>query len=104
MARNTQKLFIVTANDLIEGHSVFLTPDGWAPRTTGAIVAVTAEQAEELQALAARHVDDNTVVGAYLVEVTIESGVPVPVLRREQIRASGRPTIAVGVAPLARAA
>ena len=89
---------VLTANDLVEGHSVFLSAEGWARDIARAMVAVTPEQAEELEALGARHLTDNQVVGPYLVDVVLDSGVPVPLGRREQIRADGVPTIPVGTA------
>lgn len=94
---------VVTANDLVEGHSVFLGCDGWSPRIDRAMLAFTAEEAEELAALADRFVAENLIVGPYLVEVALEDGCPVPLSRRERIRAEGRPTVPVGAA-LARAA
>lgn len=87
---------VVTANDLVEGHSVFLSPDGWHADIATALIAFTPEEATELEALAARFVEQNAVVGPYLVEVDCTSGTPVPFLRREQIRAAGQPTIPVG--------
>lgn len=95
------KTSVVTANDLIEGHSVFLSPEGWHADIARALIAFTPEEAGELEALANRFVEDNAVVGPYLVEVDCTGGTPVPTLRREQIRASGRPTIPVG--PMAAA-
>ena len=89
---------VLTANDLVEGHSVFLTAEGWAPGIAQAMVAVSPEQAEELEALGRRFVVDNRIVGPYLVDVSTETGAPVPLSRREQIRASGAPTIPVGLA------
>ncbi|MEM7239927.1 MAG: DUF2849 domain-containing protein [Pseudomonadota bacterium] len=89
---------VITANDLVDGHAVFLGPDGWDAAITRAMVALTPEQAEEFQALGQRHVQSNTVVEPYLVGVTLVDGLPVPVLRREQIRASGAPTFAIGQA------
>lgn len=89
---------VLTANDLVEGHSVFLTPEGWGTSISKAMVAVAPEQAEELEALGRRFVVENRIVGPYLVDVSLESGEPVPVSRREQIRASGAPTIPVGIA------
>lgn len=89
---------VLTANDLVEGHSVFLTPEGWAPSISNAMVAVTPEQAEELEALGHRFVVENQIVGPYLVDVSLEGDAPVPLSRREQIRASGEPTIPVGIA------
>ena len=89
---------VLTANDLVEGHSVYLTPEGWAPCIDRAMTAVTPEQAEELEALGARFVDENRVVGPYLVEVRFEQSLPVPLSRRERIRATGAPSIPVGLA------
>ncbi|MEL6479238.1 MAG: DUF2849 domain-containing protein, partial [Pseudomonadota bacterium] len=86
---------VVTANDLVEGHSVFLGPEGWTRRIDRAMVALTEDQAAEFDALAQRHVVENRVVGPYRVDVTLEAGAPVPVARRAQIRAAGAPTIAV---------
>jgi hypothetical protein len=95
---------VLTANDLTGGHSVFLTAEGWAPDIDRAMVAVIPEQADELEALGARPIPGAEVVGAYLVEVSLDTGVPVPLSRREQIRASGGPTIPVGPAAESRAA
>lgn len=95
---------VLTANDLSGGHSVFLTAEGWAPDITGAMVAVIPDQAAELEALGARPIPGTAVVGSYLVEVSLDTGVPVPLSRREQIRASGRPTIPVGPEAESRAA
>lgn len=92
---------ILTANNLVEGHSVFLCAEGWHRDIARAMVSVTPEQAAELEALGNRHVRANQVVGPYLVDVRIGDSAPVPVLRREQIRASGKPTIAVGPAEIA---
>ena len=89
---------VLTANNLVEGHSVFLTAEGWGRGIDAALVAVTPEQAEELAALGDRFVDENEIVGPYLVEVSLDDGAPVPLLRREQIRASGAPSIPVGLA------
>ncbi len=87
---------VLTANNLVEGHSVFLSPEGWHTDIARAMLAVTPEQAAELEALGHRHVSANEVVGPYLVDVALGDGGPVPLLRREQIRASGIPTIPVG--------
>ena len=87
---------VLTANNLAEGHSVFLAPDGWSRRIDAALVALTPDQAEELAALGNRFVDENEIVGPYLVDVAIEDGAPVPLLRRERIRADGRPSVPFG--------
>ena len=88
---------VLTANNLVEGHSVFLAPEGWSRRIDAALVALTFEQAEELAALGNRFVDANEIVGPYLVDVALDGGAPVPLARRERIRADGRPTVAFGV-------
>jgi hypothetical protein len=87
---------ILTANHLAEGYSVFLAAEGWSRRIDAALVALTPEQAEELAALGSRFVEANEIVGPYLVDVALAGGAPVPLLRRERIRADGRPTIALG--------
>ena len=87
---------VLTANDLVNGHSVFLAADGWSQKIDHAMIAVTRDQAEELAALGARHVRENHVVGPYLIDVSLDAKVPQPLLRREQIRASGTPSIPVG--------
>ncbi len=92
------KPVVLTANDLIEGDSVFLGPDGWVRDVAAARVAMTEEEAAALDAEAEAEVKRNVVVGPYRVEVSLESGAPEPVLRRERIRASGVPTIDVGPA------
>lgn len=83
---------VLTANNLVEGHSVFLAAEGWSRRIDRALVALTPEQAEELAALGSRFVDSNEIVGPYLVEVSLDGGAPLPLARRERIRAAGRPT------------
>lgn len=95
---------VLTANNLAEGHSVFLAPDGWSRRIDAALVALTPEQAEELAALGGRFADENEIVGPYLVEVALDAGAPVPLSRRERIRAAGEPTIPFGAAAEIRVA
>ena len=60
------------------------------------MIAVSPEQSEELEARGIRNADQDLVIGPYLVEVSLENGAPEPRSRREQIRASGAPTIPVG--------
>ncbi len=92
------KPVVVTANDLIEGDSVFLGALGWVRDIAEARVALAADEAAVLEQAGIEGEDGNIVVGPYLVEVSVATGRPVPVLRREQIRASGVPTIPFGVA------
>lgn len=87
---------VLTANNLVEGHSVFLAAEGWSRRIDAALVALTPEQAEELAALGNRFVDANEIVGPYLVDVALDGGAPAPLLRRERIRAAGEPSIPFG--------
>jgi sulfite reductase (NADPH) hemoprotein beta-component len=91
------KPVVITANDLIEGDSVFLGLCGWVREARMATVAMTREEAQVLETAGAEGEEANLVVGPYLVEVSLETGQPVPVLRREQIRASGLPTIPFGL-------
>lgn len=95
---------IVTANDLIEGDSVFLGPEGWVRDIRAARVARDDAEAAALEAAGQAAERGNLVVGPYLVEVSLETGAPWPLLRREQIRAERAPTIPVGPARLADAA
>ncbi|HUF85851.1 MAG TPA: DUF2849 domain-containing protein [Thermohalobaculum sp.] len=92
------KPVVLTANDLIEGDSVFLGPRGWVREVAGARVAMTEAEAEGLTARGREAEAGNLVVGCYLVEVSLEGGAPEPLLRRERIRASGVPTITYGPA------
>ena len=84
---------VLTANDLIGGHSVFLTAEGWSPSIVDAMVAVTPDHAKELEASGNADVHENTVIGPYLVDVSMDGTAPQPLLRRERIRADGRPSI-----------
>ncbi|MEL6767772.1 MAG: DUF2849 domain-containing protein [Pseudomonadota bacterium] len=94
---------VFAANDLIEGDSVYLAADGWTRDVRGAAVASTPEARDALAARAAG--DAAIVVGPYDVEVALEDAGPWPLKRREQIKASGSTTIAVGPqAQVARAA
>ena len=91
------KPVVITANDLIEGDSVFLGALGWVRDIAEARVALSADEAAVLEQAGIEGEDGNIVVGPYLIEVSVAAGRPVPVLRREQIRASGVPTVPFGV-------
>jgi sulfite reductase (NADPH) hemoprotein beta-component len=91
------KPVVVTANDLIEGDSVFLGACGWVRDIRMARVALSADEAKVLEQAGIEGEDSNVVVGPYLIEVSVATGQPVPVLRREQIRASGLPTMPFGL-------
>ena len=92
------KPVVVTANDLIEGDSVFLGAFGWVRDIRLARVAMVQDEAKVLEQAGIEGEDGNIVVGPYLIEVSVTTGRPVPVLRRERIRVSGVPTIPFGVA------
>ncbi len=91
------KPVVVTANDLIEGDSVFLGAFGWVRDIAEARVAMSGDEAAVLEQAGNEGEDANIVIGPYLVEVSVATGKPVPALRREQIRASGIPTIPFGL-------
>ncbi len=96
---------VLTANDLVEGDSVFYGTAGWTRRIAEARVAETPEQAQVLEDAGRLAEADNQVVGPYLVTVALEAGAPVPVSRRERIRADREPTFAYAApARVARAA
>ncbi|MGF1503194.1 MAG: DUF2849 domain-containing protein [Paracoccaceae bacterium] len=92
---------VLTANDLIEGDSVFLGPTGWGRDIAIATVAADPEALARLEAAGAEAETQNLIVGAYAVEVRLDGGVPVPVKRREQIRAARLPTFDYAPAPAA---
>jgi len=91
------KPVVVTANDLVEGDSVFLGARGWVRDIREARVAATAEDAAVLEKDGAAGETGNLVVGPYLIEVSLDAGQPWPVLRREPIRAERAPTIPFGL-------
>lgn len=97
---------VLTANELLSGLSVFLGPAGWVRDIAEAAVAASEEEAAALEARAVADEAANRVVGVYRVEITVEAGRPVPIARRERIRAGGLPTIPFGpaAAPRPRAA
>ena len=97
-------LQIVTANHLVEGHSIFLAEDGWTRDHTRARIAPNAEEAAALEAEAKRDEDANLVVGVYLVEVALDAaGHPEPTHYREKLRVRARPSFWIGEVPLTRA-
>ncbi|HEU0221501.1 MAG TPA: DUF2849 domain-containing protein [Paracoccaceae bacterium] len=80
---------VLTANDLIEGDTVWWTAAGWSRDLAEALVFEAPEPAEAAEAAL---ITDIAVVGLYRVEVRPGPHGPLPTLRREQIRAERRPT------------
>jgi hypothetical protein len=86
-------LQIVTANHLLEGHSIFLGENGWTADHHAARIAVTAEEALALETLGRADEDANRVVGVYLVAVDFDAeGRPEPTHYREKMRVRAVPS------------
>lgn len=84
---------IVTANHLLEGHSVFLSEHGWTVDHQKSCVANGADEVAALEALGRKAETSNQVVGVYLVDVMLDSdGRPEPIHYREKMRALARPS------------
>ncbi len=85
---------ILLANDLLDGDVVFAT-DGegaalaWTRDPARALVAADDGAADRLEAFAAAELRGNKVVDAYLVDVAIEGGRPVPRHFRERFKTLG---------------
>ena len=79
---------LVSANDLLEGHVLYLGKNGvW---TTSRHEAAVSTDKDELDALAAKASETRQVVDVAHVEVTLEDGGPPrPVALREVIRDRG---------------
>jgi hypothetical protein len=84
---------IVTANHLLEGHSVYLGEDGWTADHRESRIAHGADEAAALEALGRVDEDANYVVGVYLVDVSLGGdGFPEPIHYREKMRVRARPS------------
>lgn len=85
---------ILLANDLLDGDIVFATAGSdetlvWTRDPAHALVADDDQAAERLEAYAANQLATNHVVDAYLVDVAIEGGQPVPRHYRERMKTLG---------------
>ncbi|MCW2317292.1 Protein of unknown function [Rhodoblastus acidophilus] len=80
---------ILVANDLVEGEVIFAAEHGWTRDVRAARVANDAEAAQALEQFGAAQARACKVVDAYLVDVEIEAGVPVPRHYRERLRTLG---------------
>ena len=86
-------LQMVTANHLLEGHSVFLSPNGWTTDHRAARIAADAAEAAALELAGKGDEEANHVVGVYLVEVMLDdNGHPEPTHYREKLRVRARPS------------
>lgn len=85
---------VITANRLRSGEVVYLA-DGeqWVEQLDRALTASDRVEAANIEAIAARHAAANHIVGAYLMDVRIEAGLPCPTSMREAIRAGRGPTV-----------
>jgi hypothetical protein len=79
---------IVTANALMEGDAVYFTKSRTWSREIGEAHAVhNADEADRL--LAEANTQAGKIVGAYLADVSLESGQPAPIHFREEFRTRG---------------
>ena len=86
-------LYILTANDLLEGDVVFLGEAGWVRDHRAARIVRDGDDAKALEAIGAAAKTARKIVDPYLVEITIETdGTPTPVRHRERIR-TRRPSV-----------
>jgi hypothetical protein len=90
--------YVVTANEVLSGDTVFLTSkDKWVRGIDEAAVLKCEDSGFVALGDAQRDERANIVMGAYLVEVSRESGAVRPVHIRERIRALG-PTVRADLA------
>lgn len=78
---------VVTANDLIKGHVVYQTAEGWSRDITEAEVLLDDANCD-LRLLEATQ-QSETVIGPYLISVELEGEAPRPDHFRETFRANG---------------
>lgn len=80
----------ITANRLLDGFVIYLTPDGgWSERLADAAVADGKDAEAALLAVAAAQAKAGTVIGPYAFKVDTADGVPIPLGQRESIRTLG---------------
>ena len=85
---------ILLANDLLDGDVVFASGDAggaivWTRDPALSLVAADDAAATGLEAFAAAELAGNRVVDAYLVDVELRSGAPVPRHFRERFKTLG---------------
>ncbi len=78
----------MTANELREGYSVWLTKDyTWSTSYEDALRTEDPDQIAKMQEIADRDVEANDVVGAYFIDIDPESNLPARY--RERFRVTG---------------
>ena len=85
---------VITANHLLAGDVIYQTADGWTRKLSEAEVLTDEADADLRLIEASQQVDE--VVGAYLADVAVEDGTPVPTHFRETFRATGPSNYAHG--------
>lgn len=80
---------ILIANDLREGHVVFRTAVGWTRDPARARVASDQDAADVLATEAVQAIARQEVIDAYLIDVDVKNGVPVPRHFRERFKTLG---------------
>ena len=85
--------FVLTANDLLSGYSVYHDGNGWVAKLEDALVARDTDAADHLNAIGLVELDRGAIVDPYLAGVTIGTdGSIAPRHYRDRYRVSG-PTI-----------
>jgi uncharacterized protein DUF2849 len=85
---------VVTANHLLAGDVIYQTATGWT-RVLAEAEVLTDEADADLRLIDASQ-QVNEVVGAYLADVAVKDGKPIPTHFRETFRATGPSNYAHG--------
>ncbi|MFO1116604.1 MAG: DUF2849 domain-containing protein [Beijerinckiaceae bacterium] len=88
-AKRTPLPAILIANDLLDGDVVFRTASGWTRDPREASVATDQDAADRLEVEAVQGMKRQEVVDAYLIDVDVKNGVPVPRHFRERFKTLG---------------
>ncbi len=87
---------VLTANDLLGGHSVYYAADGWTADPSVALIGGDDSVARQLETVGHASIVSADVVDPYLITVAPDgTGNMMPVHYRERIRVTG-PTVAYG--------
>lgn len=96
MSKKLKLPAILMAHDLLEGHVIYWTSQGWSKNAQSLVVANDEEKANELEVIAKKESDKNIVVDAVLSEVTIDGDNIKPRHFRELVKLNG-PSVPYGV-------